>query len=1141
MSRTPGNSDDDPDISIAIESSGPTMPLADDAADAPLDVDFPEMLAEASEPSPAVDSALFARDAQAAGDAGEGRRADALVCARALLAERQGDDREAEALWRSAFDRDPTLLVAFWGVRRALFRERGWEELLGVLGRRIAAVFAAERQETRADLWLEHGRVLEDRLGRDQDGAHSYRAGLIEVPDHPGLLISLLLMGWRRGDPAMTAEALAGLLRRPLPPALRASLAVSLARLDRVDQSSVASVSEGGGATEAVPASVEPVAAARALDTLRTALGQVGPGESRPLLDELALLKRATSDPGIRAEILGELVSHFEASGDADAGADPDGEVAVALLRERARLLRDDLDDQVGAERTLYDALARSPRHPIVIADLADLAEATPGGRDGGGDEALARLRSLCDRVMPGERAFETDAERELALRTLTALARAGRTSEGLTMLDRHPELGRDRADVFALEIMLRAAAGDAAGLAGAFEHCGEHLARGERGGPPGDGSDDAAAQLLVVAGTIRECVGSPGSPDGDVAAEPNRLYRRAVEIAPGYRPARDAMERRLWNAGRNRDLADLWESELGHLRAGADASDTTRARRARLLEELVALYRDLLDDPAMASRFQDELLAMGGTDARAWVRRFDLQLATLGRAEPSTDATIRILRELAERAGTSQLKVALWVEAARAAAAGGDAVVAEELFTKARASDRSGVASAGLERLARGGEGSNKADIVRAEMLALDAETGGRTATNAARLRALRFRIAWHAQNAKQPREALEALDPLRADSDDLAWSWSWEIARHSGDPALEVAVLKVRAGGSGAALLRVSADLGGAGKAGDLAGAEGAHRDALAEDPSTDAALGLLRVGSVLGNTAVILEATSHLLASADQATAPLLSQELAMLALLNGVTPAAGVVRPLPTQAQGDIEDRVGVVLRWAAGVRSGDVLGAAAGLLAIARTVPNTNTADAAADRNGLLARAAARARFGGTALAGAVHDQVSRPVGRRRPDRHRSVGPARRWAHGARRGPGCPRRAKRWTIGGGARCGARARCRGAGRCRRRARWIRARAFPGSRGNRGARRHQALGARHRRSVGLRARWHAPGGGVARAGPRGGRVRDGRAGFRGSRHDPRRGGRVLAGAGPRSWIGLAVRTAAGFARRSRRRRGP
>ncbi len=1011
------------------------MSLPDDAMVAPIVIDIPEALAESAEESPAEDSALWARAVEAAGDAGDGRRADALICARALLADRQGDAAAALALWNSAFDRDPTLLVAFWGLRRALIGQGAWQDLLGVLERRISA----EQAEARADLWMEHGRISEDRLSRDDDAARSYRAGLIEISDHPALLTSLLLVGFRRADRAMIAEALAGLLRRSLPSTLRASTTAFLARLERTSGVGVAGGDSPAGKA-AVAAPIDPVVAARVLEMLRHALRAVGPGDLAPLLGELSTLARVTSDPATRVEILHELVSYGP------------GDAAVPLLRERARLLRDNLDNAAGAAEALRGALGRAPHHPLVIAELGDLVETgAPGSGEQGANavSAVDGLAELLAVVAPHDRAFETDAERELALRYLTALVRAGRSQDGLAILDRHAELPRDRPDVFLLEILMRVAVGDVPGLAVAFERNGERLAAGAVGDSP---AAEEAAHALVVAGTLRERsrmaaaaadtgVGHTPSDSGNQETDPTRLYRRAVEIAPSYVPALDAVERRLWAAGRWPDLTDALLQRLARLMATNGAP----VERLRLLEDLVAVHRDHLDDPVSARRYQDELLDLGDADARAWVRRNDLELALVARGEASsTETRVRIVRALADRAGSARLEAALRVEAARLAAAGGDAVAAEVLLRQALSADTAGAATAGLERLAAGADAAAaakaaiRADLVRAEIAGIvkrgDAGTGayavgavadaGRVrgasgvrdasdasdasdvpkavnqdaaGNKAACLRALRFRVAWHALGAKRPGEALEALSPLRAAGDQAAQGWSWEIARRSGDPQLEVATLREMPEGLAAGLIEVPGDLGEAlERSGDLVGAEAAFREAQLKQPSTDVALGLLRVAAVQGNAPLVLEAVRELAALADPVTALLLTQEAALLALFQSTAP--GVVRPtaaapasdlVPANAQAEgsegrslgvggalgTEAPAGVVLRWATGARGGDVLGAAAGLLGFARALPDTDAIESSADRNGLLARAAARARLGGAALGGAVHDQV----------------------------------------------------------------------------------------------------------------------------------------------------------------------
>ncbi|MES1165607.1 MAG: hypothetical protein ABUR63_07620, partial [Verrucomicrobiota bacterium] len=798
MSRTSGGSDDDQAIPVALESAGLTGSLLLDAADS----------------SPEADDALWARDAAAAADAGDGRRADALVCARALLAERRGDEPGAFVLWRAAFDRDPTLSIAFWGLRRALRRREAWEELARAIDLRIAAVLSPAGAQARADLWLEQGRLWEDRLHRDDAAAQSYRGGLMEVGDHPALLTSLLLLGFRRGDKEMTAEALAGLLRRPMSPALRAS---TTARLSRLERGSSGPASQGGPAGPAGPAAeaaqgmpapraLDAASAARALASLRAALRAVGPAEAGPLLAELSSLARVTTDPATRVELLEEMVSHG-ATGGTGATGEPDG--AVPLLREQARLLRDTLSDRAAAATALRAALARAPGHPLVVAELADLVESAAEISDGGGD-ATGGLRDLLAVIAPGDRGWQTEAEKEVGLRYLTALARAGRTDDALAALHGHAELPRDRADVFALEVLLRAGTHDTAGLAACFERMGERWAMAvAAGSETAAASPLLAAHALVVAGTLceRSAATAPGpaapatSEDGDADTDASRLYRRALEVQPGYGPALAAIERRLWAAERWRDLADLLSQRLAHPRPadfndGVPEGGPDRVERVRLLEDLVAVHRDLLDDPVSARRYQDERLTLGGADARAWVRRQDLEWSAAARGAPSSaEVRVRILRALAEHAGAPAAAAALRVDAARAAGEGGDLDAAETLLREASVADAGGLAAAGLERLVNGPDpvanARRRAELVRAEIARLSGASGESGAAPA-RVRALRFRVASHEAAGGRAAEALAALEPLRSSGDVLAAAWSWEIARRSGDATLEVAILR-------------------------------------------------------------------------------------------------------------------------------------------------------------------------------------------------------------------------------------------------------------------------------------------------------------------------------------------------------------
>src|SRR5437762_19037 len=216
MSKTPGDSDVGAAVPGAFETSAPTSSLVDlSTSVVEPDAENEEVLADAGR-SFIEEADLLARETAAARQAGDDRRADALLCAQALRAAARGLDDEALSLWRTAFDRDASLLAAFWGVRMALAGRGAWQDLLGVLDRRIRALGPARvrepspagrasasvadtapeegdpftreaREQARSDLWLSHGRLLEDRLGRDEEASRSYRAGLIESPRHPGL------------------------------------------------------------------------------------------------------------------------------------------------------------------------------------------------------------------------------------------------------------------------------------------------------------------------------------------------------------------------------------------------------------------------------------------------------------------------------------------------------------------------------------------------------------------------------------------------------------------------------------------------------------------------------------------------------------------------------------------------------------------------------------------------------------------------------------------------------------------------------------------------------------------------------------------------------------------------------------------
>ena len=919
MSNTRDNGDADSAVPIGLEVTEQTVPLTEDSTWEAMS-DMAATLAGVGDEQ-GDDDDLLARDARAALAAGDAARADALECARALQLERRGRADEALEAWRAAFEREPGMLLAYWGLRRGLEARGAGEALLAVFERRLGALGPAEGRgadaataaNRRAAAWLAHGRTLEDRLGREDEAARSYRAGLIEAPGHAGLLFSLLLLGWRRSDVAMIAEALAGFLRLPLPAAARASLTAAVARIDR-------------GAAPAQPGPLEAVAATRALETLRGALGAVGAEHWGPLVTELWVLARGTAEPLARVEILRELVDRLP-------GAPP--EVVVGLLRARARLLRDQLGDKQGAVATLWQALRAAPGRASVVTELADLIEDTGTDGDGGGRVAdrLAELLASIGQAEPGadhSAPLDTGLRREVALRYLLALAREGRAAEALAFLARHPELPDETSELRVIHLLLRVLTGDREGLIAGFE---AQVARsdGERphGGP---------AWAHVVLGTLRE--------RGGAAGEALTSYREAVACAPADDVASEALERALRASGDWTALATRWQAQLAALPDGA-------APRQRLLEELAALTRDELDERGAAREAQGRRVALE-EGARAQLRWVELHLAD---ASGGTPLPAVALRALGDHAGAPDVQTALHVEAGLAHAAAGARQEAEELLRGALAGDPTGRAASGLEQLLDGDAGA-QADVVRAELARAHAEDPG-----SARVAALRFRAAYHLAAAGRAREAIGVLEPLRA-RDRVAGALAWEIARQSGEPELARDVLDAP---GPVADLRVPGDRGEAREAaGDLLAAAGAFRDVLRTEASPEAALGLFRTGAALGDPALQIEAGAALAAFADPATQQLLARDTELLGILTQPSAVGGAA-----QAEG-LDDEATALLSWTAATEKAEVVSSSAGLLAIARVMRQP---DALVERNAVLGRAAARARVGGAGLAGAVHDQV----------------------------------------------------------------------------------------------------------------------------------------------------------------------
>ncbi|HEY0715854.1 MAG TPA: hypothetical protein VGF45_24435, partial [Polyangia bacterium] len=326
-----------------------------------------------------------------------------------LREQRAQNVREAARLYTQSLSRDPTLQANTWALYRLFSSRQSWENVLRLLD--AEARFAPlPTSADRADLMLEKGRILEDRLGRDADAIAAYRHALALSPDHLGAHLALLLIGFEGNDDAIVDAALGGLATHVKNSELRALFTIELSRRQRG------------------PLGVEPgifaVRVAKAADTLFTALGE---GASEALicneLDRLSLLATAVrpSDPSDPTDLRGRVLDLLEAHLAGEDDGVVDSALLVAVHREKARFLvvRGDRD---GALALLGRGLERLPRHPLLLADLLDFADEL------GRPDAIAGLRHA-GHLPPGERSDEAQVRRA------EAAARSGAYGEAMGIL----------------------------------------------------------------------------------------------------------------------------------------------------------------------------------------------------------------------------------------------------------------------------------------------------------------------------------------------------------------------------------------------------------------------------------------------------------------------------------------------------------------------------------------------------------------------------------------------------------------------------------------------------------------------------------------------------------------------------------
>jgi tetratricopeptide (TPR) repeat protein len=888
-------------------------------------VEVRQPIAEAAEMDARADRALFESEAGAAGD--PSRRA-ALLLEVARLAEAEGDADGALAAARAAFAADPSLGVALWGLRRQLARTGLWRELADAHAAAAEAVAPniepageARAARTRADLFVERGRLLEDRLQRDGDAIASYQAALAADPDHVGALLALLIAGARRQETAVIATALGGLARRA-EGSKRAALAVEEARAWR---------QEAGGASGAD-------GAGRALAVLT---GELARGDAAlpigTVLAELDALTTADAPPDVAARALAEIAAR---------AAPVDRELAVALWRERARLQAQRLSAPAEALASLEEAARLDPGHFAVAADRLRLVDALAGGAAA---DALA-LELIAQ-------AASDDEAVDLALLHAEMAIRAGRDAAAAATLALPRVRGQRgaRVDLRALELVRAVRGRDANALHDAL------LAEADHATGKGAGEAASAADLLVAAGAIRQW-------RLDDLAGAEALYRRALDRAATHAPATHALVDMLLSGGRPAEAAALLEKTLTW------AADVSTMFEVWAREKIVSIYADELGQPDKAAEHQAHLVELTPKDVERRVRLADIEMSRPIHAD--IPERVDNLLALADLAGDPAVSIALKVEAGRTLLSAPGAELrrrGETMLTDLVAHDASGLAASGLETALS--SAAARAELVVKEIAAAE------TDAPAEAVRALRFRLAHHYEADGRFAEALAALTPLRSDGDPLARAWSYELARRSGDAILEVAILSEETRASDGVLgdeafVRFAHGEALA-RAGDPHGAAADFRRALAGagaaagPEAVEAALALVRIAAAdrAAGPAALAEALQGLAAACagDEALAVATSREASLLAVAAGQADAADAAEApaaeAPPRVRGDL-----AVRRLLSAARLGDHGAVGEALLEMAMLAGH-DSASSFNDteppwKSELLARAVARARLGG---------------------------------------------------------------------------------------------------------------------------------------------------------------------------------
>lgn len=503
-----------------------------------------------------------------------------------LLETRAGDEGAAVKAYAKALQLDAALEPNLWAIRRVFERRQLWPNLVKLVD---AEVRFARSDAERAELLVEKGRLLEDRLDDAAGAKESYLKATELAPDSLAAWMGLEKL-LPQGAPASERETiLAGLELATPEPGRRAVLLLERARLaeelGRIDQ---------------------------AIELCRAA--QAAFPESERALNEL---ERIAIKAGRIEEQVAVLADRIELAGRERETAPPDVGLGltdrmVEWYRRQAALLGSKEPERAWA--ALEAALGLAPSHPLVLEDLIAVARSL--GRSSELADLLARKADLGD----------PRARVALKLERAEALFHAGKLEEARACEAEVEKEAPGHLVVLIARERAALAAGDLAHLAELYL---EEAKLAEGGGAlAGAWSAALGADPLWAATAYAQAALLLGDRLGR-DREARTALEAALRVSPGFEIALAALERLFRRTGQTAELAQLLERRLDDSPAPALAE--------RLLENLITL-EDTLGNTSQAVQAARRLVELKPKDQRARFRLVELDRAASKWADATSD-----------------------------------------------------------------------------------------------------------------------------------------------------------------------------------------------------------------------------------------------------------------------------------------------------------------------------------------------------------------------------------------------------------------------------------------------------------------------------------------------------------------------